>query len=88
MFPIPDQLLDFFNKIFRKKESLYTRQEHATDVEYEYETFMYRGVPIQVIKTVVVKYASSSPYETFTAIREGPEGTLVGSHKVISSNRI
>ncbi len=82
-FPIPDLLQDFFNRILQKVESLYVRKEQAATVEYEYETIVYRGVPIKVIKQIKVQYDSSKPQEVFTAVRSSDE-----DRRVIQSVRL
>lgn len=80
-FPIPEIFQNVLSKIVRKVESLYVRKEQAAKVDYTYETVMYRGVPIEVIKRISVEYDSTTPLETFTAIRTG--GKLTGSVRVL-----
>ncbi len=82
-FPLPEVIQDVFSKIVRKVESLYVRKEQAAKVEYTYETVVYRGVPIEVIKQISVEYDSTAPKEIFTAVRDTTTGMLTGSVRVL-----
>jgi hypothetical protein len=85
-FPIPDVLQDLFNKIFRKEESLYTREETPIQVMYEYGERSYRGVPIKYIDKIIARYASSYGTEIYTSIRD-KHGNLLSTRKYLTKER-
>lgn len=84
-FPIPEFLRDLFNKIFRKEQSMYTREETPALTIPEFKTYSYRGVPIQLLTRLVVVYDDPVlPIEVHTVHRKGPEGTLMKVTKVLT----
>lgn len=82
MFPIPAALQDIFNKIFRKEESFYTREEtpHRTDLLYGER--VYRGVSIPTIEKITLEYDTSVGTEIYTAVRD-KNGVLIGTRKTM-----
>lgn len=84
MFPIADKIQDLLNKLLRKEDSLYVRNDHPKTVKYVYTDAIYRGVPIKVIDRIFVQYESSKPWEVFYATRTGPDGLLVSTSRTIS----
>lgn len=84
-FPIPEFLRDLFNKIFRKEQSMYTREESPALTIPEFKTYSYRGVPVQLLTRLVIVYDDPVlPIEIHTIHRTGPEGTLTKVTKVLT----
>lgn len=88
-FPIPDFLRDLFNKVFRKEQSLYTRQEEPALMIPEFRTFSYRNVPVQLLSRIIFVYDDPvMPTEIYTMHRTGAEGTLLKVTKVLTNKTL
>ena len=84
-FPIPEFIRDLLNRIFRKEQSFYTREESPALTIPEFKEYSYRGVPIKLLTRLVVVYDDPVlPTEVHTIHRTGPEGTLVKVTKVLT----
>ena len=87
-FPIPEFFRDWFNKIFRKEQSVYTRQESPSITIPEFGWHTYRGVPAYQIDRLIIKYDDPVlPVEIHTVHRD-PEGYIVKITKVLTDKTL
>lgn len=87
-FPIPEFFRDWFNKIFRKEQSLYTRQETPAITIPEFTEYAYRGVPIKLISRMIIKYDDPvMPIEVHTVHRDS-EGNILKITKVLTDKTL
>lgn len=85
-FPIPDFLRDLFNKIWRKEQSFYTRQEEPALMIPEFRTFSYRNVPINLLSRVILVYDDPvMPTEVYTVHRTGQDGRILKVTKQLTN---
>lgn len=88
-FPIPDVLRDLFNKIFRKEQSLYTREEEPALMIPEFRTYSYRNVPVKLLSRVIFVYDDPvMPTEVYTVHRTGDDGNILKVTKVLTNKTL
>lgn len=88
-FPIPDFLRDLFNKIFRKEQSFYTRQEEPAMMIPEFRVFSYRNVPVELLSRIIFVYDDPvMPIEVYTIHRTGDEGRILKVTKVLTNKTL
>lgn len=84
-FPIPEFIKDLLNKIFRKEQSFYTREETPALTIPEFKEYSYRGVPIKLLTRLVIVYDDPTlPIEVHTVHRTGADGRIVKVTKVLT----
>lgn len=87
-FPIPEFVRDWFNKVFRKEQSFYTRNESPALTIPEYTEYSYRGVPIKLISRLIIKYDDPVlPVEVHTVHRRA-DGTILKITKVLTDKTL
>lgn len=83
-FPIPEFVRDLLNKIFRKEQSFYTREETPALTIPEFKEYSYRGVPVKLLTRMVVVYDDPMlPTEVHTVHRED-DGSIIKVTKVLT----
>ncbi len=88
-FNIPEFLQDLFNKIFRKEQTFYTRAQNPQLMIPEYKTYSYRGVPVEKMVRLTLKYDDPVlPVEIYTIHRWGDEGSVLKITKVITDKSL
>lgn len=88
-FPIPEVLRDLFNKIFRKEQSLYTREEEPALMIPEFRTYSYRNVPVKLLSRVIFVYDDPvMPTEVYTVHRTGDDGQILKVTKVLTNKTL
>lgn len=84
-FPIPEMLLDFFNRVSRRNTSVYVREEQPAAISVVWETTQYLGVPFQRVSRLTLTYPEPIPAEVYNVEYDEQTGEVLSINKATPS---